>query len=417
MTLKQHQFSGCQWRNVIGSFFDILIALAFLSIFSGCHRKSTPEITNIGHVASFQGPDKINGEHARQGIQLALEEAEGADGTINDRRLEVIHVDCGSDPKAVEPATVRLVVINRVVALLGGMDGEQTSAMAGIAHNYEVPLITSTGTPEDKSNDYVFYNGLSPDLSARLLAEFATRHHSPPIRKIAILRGGKDRSLNSFLADKFAQSFLQTEGVSLAGDWTYKEIRKGSGAVEGNWEFKSSDDLKEIMEQLKSRKADAIFLAGPAADLSRLRKSDLDRTLPLFLAGAGGSVQTIASESASQPIFFVTAFALSEDERQKEFARRYESRFHEAPDAAAALAYDNTRILIEGIRQAASFKGPAIKQAIEDIRDFQMLTGMISFNKQDHWPNRPAFVMELRDGQSKVVHIFPTSHQKSESSP
>ncbi|HEV3145962.1 MAG TPA: hypothetical protein VGZ47_18900, partial [Gemmataceae bacterium] len=40
----------------------------FLAI-SGCHRKS-PEVVSIGHVASFRGPAKLSGDHAKQGIQL-----------------------------------------------------------------------------------------------------------------------------------------------------------------------------------------------------------------------------------------------------------------------------------------------------------------------------------------------------------
>ena len=115
---------------------------------SGCHRKSAPEIIYVGQVASFRGPDKLSGEHARQGILLALEEMQGSEGTINEnKRVEVIHVDTGGDLKAVEPAAVRLVSVNRVIALLGGTDWAQVEAMIPVAQSNEVPLIASGGLP------------------------------------------------------------------------------------------------------------------------------------------------------------------------------------------------------------------------------------------------------------------------------
>jgi len=387
-------------------FFCVLLAFIVGTSVPGCHRKSRPEIIYVGHVASFQGPDKLSGEHARQGIQMALEEAEGAEGTINDRRVEVIHVDCKGDLKAVEPATVRLVVVNRVVALLGGIDGVTTATMEGIAHNYEIPLITTGGMPGGKSNDYVFNTGLSPERFADALAEFASKRHSPPISKVAILADNRDQGWSNFMAGKIARTF-KTERSALVGEWTYGEHRKGSGASEKEWEFRNSEDLKEALEQMKNRNPEAIFLVGFDSDLPRLRKDGLDAKLPVFLAGVGTPHQ-LPGDLSNHPIYWVTPCALPADKKnkeQKDFVARYECRFNEPPDSAAALAYDNTRILIDSLKRASSPKGAAIKQAIEDLKDFQSLTGAITFTKQDHWPDRPAFVVRIQEGKSEVV--FP----------
>ena len=142
------QFAICNLPFAICHFFGVFFTSILLIASSGCHRKSAPEIIYVGHVASFRGPDKLNGEHARQGILLALEEAQGSEGTINEnKRVEVIHVDTGGDLKAVEPAAVRLVAVNRVVALLGGTDWAQVEAMIPVAQSNEVPLIASGGLP------------------------------------------------------------------------------------------------------------------------------------------------------------------------------------------------------------------------------------------------------------------------------
>src|SRR4029077_16794174 len=120
------QFTICNLQFAICNYCCWLSASILLLSSSGCHRKSVPEIVYVGHVASFRGPDKLSGEHARQGILLALEEAQGTEGAVSEnKRIEVIHVDTGGDLKAVEPAAVRLVAVNRVVALVAGTDWAQ----------------------------------------------------------------------------------------------------------------------------------------------------------------------------------------------------------------------------------------------------------------------------------------------------
>jgi len=356
-------------------------------------------------VAAFRGPEKLSGEHARQGILLALEEAQGSEGTISEnKRVEVIHVDTGGDLKAVEPAAVRLVAVNRVVALLGGTDWAEVEAMIPVAQSNEVPLIASGGLPGRSLSDYFFRTGLSPDRQAEALANFAVNRHSPPVKKMAVLVDGVDKGPSSFLAGKFIREFLKREGNVLAGEWTYKEYQKDAKTSEAEWAFKSSEDLKEIMEKIRKRQPDAIFLAGSPLDLNRLFKAGLDEKLPLFFAGEEGSERALLGNSAGRPIFLATGFALDQNERQKTFATQYEKRFGEPPDMHAGFAYENMQILLEALQHTSSFKSTKIKEALESLTSFPTLTGNVSFDKEHHGADCQAFVVRLQDGRGKVEH-------------
>jgi branched-chain amino acid transport system substrate-binding protein len=398
LTKPDYQFAIC---NICYLFFASVLFLAS----SGCHRKSVPEIIYIGHVASIRGPDKLSGEHARQGILLALEEAQGSEGTINEnKRIEVIHVDTGGDLKAVEPAAVRLVAVNRVVALLGGTDWAQVEAMIPVAQSNEVPLIASGGLPGKSLSDYFFRTGLSQDRQAEFLANFAVNHHSPAIKKMAVLVDGIDKGPSSFLAGKFMREFLKREGNAMTGEWTYKEYRKDAKTSEGEWGFKSTEELKEIIDQVRNKHPDAIFLAGSPVDLSRLLKAGLDDKLPLFFAGEEGNERALSGVSAGRPIFLATGFALDQNERQKAFATQYEKRFAEPPDVHAAFAYENSRILLEVLAHATSFKGSKIKEGLESLTSFPTLTGTVSFDKENHEADCQAFVVRVQDGRVKVEY-------------
>jgi branched-chain amino acid transport system substrate-binding protein len=408
MVKKAHPIATCNLQ--IATRFLLSFFLTFLSLLfhPGCHRKSSPEVVSFGHVDSFRGPDKLSGEHAKQGIELALQEAQGTDGTINDRRVEVIHVE--------ETATPRLAIINKVLALVGGTNSAHLTTMQTVARSYETPLITSAGLPEPVS-EFAFHTGLAPSRQAETLADFANKMEKPAIRRIAILTDGSEKGVSSFLAEKFTKEILKKNKTSLAGEWTYRERRPGPAGSEGERAFKSADDLKAIMNEIQSRKPDSIFLAGSASDLPRLQKAGLDEHLPILFAGEEGSDRVFQAAASNQPVYLVSAFALHEDDQQKEFVTEYEKRFHELPDVYAALAYDNMRILLEVLKRPGPPKGSKLKEAIEELRDFPTLTGKISFSKQDHWPERTAFVVRVQDGKSQVVHVKPVDEKKDDPSP
>jgi len=394
----------------------VLFTFIFLISLSGCHRKSAPEIIYVGHVAAFRGPDKFNGEQARQGILLALEEAQGSEDTIGEnRRVEVIHVDSEGDVKSVEPKTVRLVAVNHVAALLGGTDWAYGEAMIPVAQSNEIPLLVTGGLPGRSTQAYAFHTGLSPDRQAEALADFASNHHAPPIKKMAVLVDGVDKGPSSFLAGKVMREFLKKEGNSLAGEWTYKEYRKGAAGTEGEWSFKSAEDLKDIVEQVRGRHPEGILLVGSPGDLARLRKAGLDEKLPLFFAGEDGSEGVLRGISSGQPVFLATGFALDQNEKQKDFATRYEKRFHEPPDVHAAFAYENMKILLDVMGRVSSAKGVKIQEALESLTDFPTLSGDVTFDKDHHWADCQAFVVRVQDGRVKVEYV-PKKEEKKDGS-
>src|SRR5207244_10235789 len=128
-------------------------------------------------------------------------------------------------------------------------------------------------------------------------------------KKIAALVDGIDKGPSSFLAGKFMREFLKREGNLMAGEWTYKEYRKDAKTSEAEWAFKTTEELKEISEQVRNRHPDAIFLAGSPADLSRLLKAGFDEKLPLFFAAEEGSEWALLRNSHGRPILLATGLA------------------------------------------------------------------------------------------------------------
>src|SRR5438132_3170893 len=109
---------------------------------TGCSSRVSSEPIAIGHVAPLSGPDKAAGEQAKQAILLAVEAVNGTESSVLGRRIEVRHADTHGDLEALGNEAVRLITVNRVVALLGGSDAEQADRLSRATQPYGVPVVT-----------------------------------------------------------------------------------------------------------------------------------------------------------------------------------------------------------------------------------------------------------------------------------
>jgi branched-chain amino acid transport system substrate-binding protein len=77
--------------------------------------------------------------------------------------------------------------------------------------------------------------------------------------------------------------------------------------------------------------------------------------------------------------------------------------FGEPPDVAAALAFDNARLLFEALRQCqGTFTPGQIREKLAELKDFPMLTGSAAFDDTGQL-RRPAFVIRLGQGKAATV--------------
>src|SRR5205807_7947635 len=102
-------------------FVFLLVLSCLFSAAAGCHRGPNPEPLLIGHLASFSGPDKEIGEHAKQALALAVEEVNQEPNRILGRTIHVLHPTYPPEESdKLSFVAVRLITVNRVEALVGG---------------------------------------------------------------------------------------------------------------------------------------------------------------------------------------------------------------------------------------------------------------------------------------------------------
>jgi branched-chain amino acid transport system substrate-binding protein len=366
------------------TFVWINLAVLFLM---GC-SKSVSEPVWIGHLAPLSGPDKWQGERARQGVRLALEELK------NDRELpgqsvvEVRHVDSGGDADRIQTEAVRLLTLNKVVALLDSSPAPLAERLAGAVRPYQVPLVTSAGLPASVGED-VFSLGVAPGSRGKVLARLGATDLKG---KHAVVLS--DARLAS--SEALARAFV-------------REWQKNAQSTLENWAYRTDPELEELAVRAAKVKPDVLLFAGKVADLARARSS-------WETAGFHGPILFGGEDQGEGPlrplvkppdrVFLATVFAAEGlSEKGKAFARRYAERFHEPPDFFAAQAYDGTRLLAEALRRAGLPSQARLREELANVDSLEGVTGPLLF--KDRRCRRRIFILALEKGTVQFVREFP----------
>ena len=387
--------------SILDPRFSILVLTCLL--LNGCSGKPTPETITIGHVVSLTGPDKARGEQARRGILLAVEEVNDPDVLVGGRRIEVLHADYGEDKKAITGDAVRLIKINKVSALVGGTDLAEAQALSDVAKRYQVPLVIAAGKPEEVPSDYVFHTGIRPAEQAHSLAKFAKEELKA--KTVGILSDLSPNSLSGILIDVFSKEFKHSFPVT--AKWVSREIGKRAATSDEESEFKNREHFKEIVNHIRDKNYDAIVFDGAPLNLVRLRKAGLDEKLIVLFAGEEGDQEDIQAVPSAGVVYLATAFAPEDsDETVKKFVQKFHERFQQVPDVHAVLAYDNARLLFQGLGDVKQLDSLKIKEALEKEETFEGITGQLKVNAKDRWYSRPILIVRIVNGKAELVKKY-----------
>jgi branched-chain amino acid transport system substrate-binding protein len=373
----------------------IPVALLLLIGLAGCPRKPEPQPILIGHLAPFSGPDKAIGEHAKQAILLAVEEVNKEGNRIAGRRLAVLHPAYPPDePGRLQPLAVRLITVDKVVALLGGLDANQTKNLGRAAQPYDVPVVTPSELPPDFVTDNVYSVNAGLTFQGQVLARFVKKDLAKEAveRVVILVDSGKVSAMS--VADAFDKEFTR------------------SGGRVHRFAYKSANDFSAMLGAIKKAQPGALLLAGSVGDLGRLRARLMAAglNLPLVFGGDGEHLAALAADRDACKGVYVAVPYLPEGgtSRNQEFNKQYRERFQQAPDLSAALAYDGVRVLFEAMRRAKGFQPLAVRTELGQSSEnpFESLTGPLTFDR-NRVALRPLFVVRLEDGQLLAPKVYP----------
>ena len=381
-------------RSIAG----FIIAAALVACGPGGGEKSGgaggAEPIRVGHVASLTGDTATFGQSTERGMRMALDEINAKGGALG-RPLELLSEDDRSVTEEARTAAQKLLQRDQVVALLGEIASSRSLAAAPEAQRAHVPMISpgSTNPKVTEVGDYIFRACFIDPFQGTVMARFAVEELK--VKKVAILFDFKqDYSVG--LADFFRKTFTGLGGEIVADE------RYTSGDIE----------FRAQLTTIRAAKPDAIFVPGYYTELGLIAKQARELGIDVPLLGGDGwdSEKTLEiGGSAVEGYYFSTHYAADSDSpRVQEFVARYKERYHETPDAMAALGYDTAGILADSLTRAGDTSGAKLRDAIAATKDYDGVTGKISIDPARN-ARKDAVVLKIEGGKFKFYRSVPAS--------
>ncbi|GMU63693.1 MAG: branched-chain amino acid ABC transporter substrate-binding protein [Myxococcaceae bacterium] len=392
----------------------VVAAVAALSVLGlGCERKPTAEpvkppetagkdkpadpkpadakpaesaVILLGEVGSLTGSEAAFGVSTQNGIELALEEANAAGG-VKGKKLAVRVYDDQSKPEEAAAATTRLITQDKVVAILGEVASSNSLAMAPIAQESKVPMVSpsSTNPKVTEVGDYIFRVCFIDPFQGFVMARYA--HEELKFKKVAILTDKKS-AYSEGLTEVFQRKFAEMGG-KIVGVEAYA---------------KGDTDFRAQLTNIKKLKPEGLYVPGYYQDVAIIAEQARELGLKVVMMGGDGWDSEKLFELGGSAVegSFVSNHYSADDPspRVQDFIKKYQAKFGAVPDSLAALGYDAANVTIEAMKRAPDLSGPSLRAAIAATRDFPGVAGTITLDEKRN-PVKPAVVLTIEGGKFK----------------
>jgi len=349
------------------------------------------EPIKVGVNYELSGGVATYGTHTKNGIELAIEEINAAGGVLGGRMLQPIILDNKSDNAESLSVATRLIADEGVVAHLGPATTGNTLAAIPVATEYKVPLLTTSATNPDVTVD--------PQTGQTREYIFRTCFIDPPQAMVAA-----DFIFNELGLKKAAVYYDNTNDYSKGLSKVFKdEFEKLGGTVVAEEGYVDTDkEFRPTLTKFRDAGAEVVYLPGYYQQAALIVSQARELGLNVPFVGADGwdspDLVKIAGAEALNNTFFTNHYS-SQDPSPKvqKFVEAYKAKYGDAPDSFAALGYDAAYLLADAINRAGSADPEAIKNALAATKDFEAVTGTMSFD-ESHNPVKEIAIIEMVDG-------------------
>lgn len=357
----------------------LVLVLALSTVLTGCAGSSSKAV-KLGLLAPTSGALAPYGQAVKNSVELAIEEI-NANGGVNGADVELAFYDNEGDATKSVNLFNKLVDVDKIDALIGPVISSTSLAVAPLAEEAGIPMLSPTATNKDVTPDYsyVFRACYIDPYQGSVVAKFASENLSAT--KAAVLTNvGSDYSVG--LADAFTATF-EASGGTITDSEGYTDADK---------------DFNAVLTKIKANEPDVIFvpdyfnMVGVIA--SQVRELGIDAVL---LGGDGwDGIQNDFAEAADG-YFFANHYSTDDPSAiVQDFISAYEAKFGETPNALGALAYDATKVMLAAFADAGEKDGEKVLASLK-ATNMDAVCGRITFDSNGD-PIKAISMIKVADG-------------------
>lgn len=361
---------------------EATVAIAETTVAAGTLSGEIP----IGLVFSQTGAAAIYGETQKKAAQLAIDEI-NASKFLGDATLKGIFEDDASKPEQAIQVFTKLITQDQVAAIIGPTLSNSAKSSDPVAQeNKTVVLgVSNTAGGITEIGDYVFRNSL-PE-SAVIPNTIKVAKEKLGLTKVALMYGNDDAFTQAGY-DVFVQ-VLADEGIQVLTTETFA---------------KGDTDFNPQLTKIQGLAPEAIVVSALAEEAAGIMLQARQLGLEVPIIGGNGfnspKLAELAGEAAEGAISGAAWLVSSENAKNRAFVEAYNATYSTNPDQFAAQAYDGVYLIATALKNAGSTDRSAIRDALDQITDFEGVLGTFSFKNRE--PIHTPVVQVVRDGKFEL---------------
>jgi branched-chain amino acid transport system substrate-binding protein len=320
-----------------------------------------------------------------------------ARGGVGGRKVELVIEDNKSDPKEAASAAEKLIVRDKVPAIMGAWGSSMTLAAMPKLEEYGVPMVVETssaGNITKSGNPWIFRISPPSEMEALGLEQY--------VDKLGVKKA-------DFLA-------VNTDwGRGAAGAFGAMLKKKGVTVDAPEFMEQAATDMSAQITKIKAAGGDTLFLTTAVEQITLVLKQRQEQRLPSKIITTGGSSSPsqlikqagAAAEGTYHIVFFMPWFpeAMPDGKLAKAFVDEWAKRGHPFEGLTEGFrGHDGIATIAEAIKLAGKDEPKAIQAALWNVK-LSGVNGPIKFEKdgpagKESGQSKPSiFVVQIKDGK------------------
>lgn len=347
------------------------------------------EAIRLGVLYELSGAVAAYGNTQSNAIEMAVEEINEAGG-VDGRPFEIVEFDTKSDDTEAAVLATRLTTQENVSAIIGPATTSQLQAAIPIVNENQVPIIAPSVTNNDITFDedgnvhpFVFRTSWPNSFQGTGIGKFG--YENLDAKKMVVIY----------------------DNSSDYGTGLYENFKEGYEGEIVSAEAVSADmmDFSAIVTNMSALEFDAVAIlafydvAGPI--VKQMREFGLNQPI-LGSNGFGNDIiYELAGENNMNDVYYASLYPIFSEDN---FVQKYVDKFGSQPDMFAALAYDTVYMVKQAIEQADSTDPIAIRDSLENLGEFEGITGSFVFDENHNPTKNVVSMIEIQNAEEVASH-------------
>jgi branched-chain amino acid transport system substrate-binding protein len=370
----------------------IVISLGFMFFLPGWLLAK--ETVKIGLITPLTGDVKTFGESAKNAFTIALEDY----AKTGKYQIVPVIADDKNDPTEGTNGALKLTTQDKVVAIVGPLTSKVAIPVSEIAEIQKVPMVSGTATNpkvtvyNGKRKIFVFRACFIDPFQGSVAANFALKSLKG---KTAAVLYDISNDYSKGLAEVFKATF-----------------EKGKGSVTAYESYQKDDvDFSALITKVGVKKPDLIFIPDYYNKVALIARQVREKGLKSVMIGGDGwdSPELVKiGGTAIMGGYFTNHYSPERKDKIAEtFINKYKQKHGQAPDALGALSYDATVIVLQALDRAKNPTAEEILRSLNTLKNFQGVTGKITFDKNGDAVKSAVVLQVGKDGFKYVTTVNP----------